>query len=109
MNTIQVDDNLPLLFGEIESCQNVWLTLTNLCNMHCKYCFNYVSRCHEHMSPELAIGIMTAHLSRLDTSINNPIRIHYFGGEPTLNYATLIKAIDSVSYTHLTLPTNREV
>ena len=96
MTSDSIDEQLPFHFGYLESCNAIWLTLTNLCNIHCKYCFNYVSRCHEHMSPSLVLAI-SSHLSAFDSSDNKPFSINYFGGEPTLNQDALFQVVDFVN------------
>lgn len=97
MNSDSIDEHLPFKFGDIVTCNSIWLTLTNLCNIHCKYCFNYVSRCHEHMSPSLALAIITAHLSRFENEGHQPFSINYFGGEPTLNQDALVQSVDFIN------------
>ena len=97
MNPVEVEKSLPFQFGDVKSCNNIWLTLTNLCNIHCKYCFNYVSNCHEHMPSSLTIAIIRAHLSKLDSTLDKPLYINYFGGEPTLNQDALIQSIDFIN------------
>lgn len=97
MSVTSIEESLPFNFGGVESCNNIWLTLTNLCNIHCKYCFNYVSRCHEHMPAKLALAIITSHLSNLDNTESKPFQVNYFGGEPTLNHDALIQAIDFIN------------
>jgi radical SAM protein with 4Fe4S-binding SPASM domain len=86
--------NLPFIFGSLQSGNYLWLTLTNLCNIHCKYCFNYVYKDHQHMSPSIAKNIVKLHLLSLDKTEDDLFKIIYFGGEPTLNHEALIQTID---------------
>lgn len=92
-----IDERLPFQLGHLQSCNTLWLTLTNLCNIHCKYCFNYVSRCHEHMPVSLTLAIISAHLSVYESGDNKPFCLNYFGGEPTLNQDSLVQAIDFIN------------
>lgn len=85
---------LPILFGDLETSYSTWLTLTNLCNIHCKYCFNYISHCNEHMPSKLAVGILKAQLLALNKDKNETYSVIYFGGEPTLNQDALLGSID---------------
>lgn len=68
--------------------KRIVMTLTKQCNLYCKYCF---AKCgpeeKEEMSPETAIKIIRDIIK--DNSIE---RVHFTGGEPTLNLKTL-KAI----------------
>ena len=87
-------DGYPFTFGELERGNYIWLTLTNLCNIHCKYCFNYVLNNNQAMSETLAKDIINTHLHTLDRKLFNSFNIIYFGGEPTLNQPALIDCID---------------
>ncbi|VEG91179.1 radical SAM protein [Legionella spiritensis] len=88
------ESDLPFSFGSLQQGDYIWLTLTNLCNIHCKYCFNYVYKDHQHMSPELAKNIIKTHLVSLDKKGTDLFKIIYFGGEPTLNHDALISTVD---------------
>jgi uncharacterized protein len=64
--------------GFNKSMQNLWLSVTNRCNMHCEYCF--VTKSTTTMTPEIA-------KTAIDFFLNAPSqekRIDYYGGEPLL-------------------------
>jgi radical SAM protein with 4Fe4S-binding SPASM domain len=88
------NQDTPFIFGELEVGNYIWLTLTNLCNIHCKYCFNYVLNNNQAMSHELATSIIKSHLQALDENQSDFFNIIYFGGEPTLNQKALLSCID---------------
>jgi sulfatase maturation enzyme AslB (radical SAM superfamily) len=90
-----IDKQLPFTFADNGECNAIWLTLTNLCNIHCLYCFNYVLKNNEHMPAEMALDIIQQSLVSLsNTSI--PLYINYFGGEPTLNQKALLACVDFI-------------
>ena len=88
--------NLPYLLGDLSSVSYIWLTLTNQCNIHCKYCFNYVYRNYESMPDELAVSIVNKHLGHLEAGKQQRLHVIYFGGEPTVNDRALIASIDCI-------------
>ncbi|KTD44256.1 radical SAM protein [Legionella parisiensis] len=87
------DEILPFSFGNLSTSNYLWLTLTNLCNLHCKYCFNYISHCNEHMSADLSVNIVKSQLLSLDKNKSEKFFVTYFGGEPTLNHAALMSSV----------------
>lgn len=89
-------NSLPFRFNHPLSSIHIWLTLTNLCNINCKYCFNYVANNHEHMSPDMATGILRKHIQyQLAQGNPNPLlHVLFFGGEPTINDKALLTLID---------------
>jgi sulfatase maturation enzyme AslB (radical SAM superfamily) len=90
------DISLPFTLGDVQKVSVVWLTLTNQCNIHCKYCFNYVEKDHEKMSGDLSARVLRAHLKQLGKSNIENIRVVFFGGEPTLNADGLISALETL-------------
>ncbi|MDR3503644.1 MAG: 4Fe-4S cluster-binding domain-containing protein [Legionella sp.] len=90
MNTTE----LPFSFGDLSQSNYIWLTLTNLCNIHCKYCFNYVHKNNEHMPTELTLDIIKAHLKSRELEARQKFQVVYFGGEPTVNQNALLAAVD---------------
>ena len=84
------------MLGDLSSVSYIWLTLTNRCNIHCKYCFNYVYRNYESMPDELAVSIVNKHLEHLQLPKQEKFHVIYFGGEPTVNDSALIASIDSI-------------
>jgi len=81
---------------QLLSAPTIWFMLTNLCNINCHYCFNYVSKNHEHMSPELALAILKHYLNYQQAHgiKHDYINVHFFGGEPTLNPEALFAVMD---------------
>jgi sulfatase maturation enzyme AslB (radical SAM superfamily) len=86
----------PYVLGDLSSVSFIWLTLTNRCNIHCKYCFNYVYRNYESMPDELAVSIVNKHLEHLQLPKQEKFHVIYFGGEPTVNDSALIASIDCI-------------
>lgn len=106
--------NLSLLgfFGKPEKREedrlSVTLYLTSSCNLKCIYCFdstkeaNCQSTCskqsNERMSPNFAISILKQIISNkplFKASNGLPrLNIHFFGGEPTLNFQTIKAVVD---------------
>lgn len=67
-----------------------WLHLTNACNMACQYC--YITRNHEQMNVATAQRAVEAvYRSALKYGLTH-VRLKYAGGEPTLNFETLLAA-----------------
>ena len=90
---------LPYRLGDLENAQTMWFTLTNRCNIHCKYCFNYLTHDNEDMSPEMAVSI----LDYFSFKHNNRKKLHliFFGGEPTINHTALTAMLDYIRDTNL--------
>lgn len=95
MNDTEIEQTLPFSFGLNQHCNNIWLTLTNLCNIHCKYCFNYVLRDNEHMPANTSLQILKGTLESFDNT-KIPLKINYFGGEPTINQKALLDCINYI-------------
>lgn len=74
----------------------ITLYLTPNCNMDCIYCFdNKNCKLTERMSPEKAvefIKVIIKNCKEYGLKYNGKLNIHFFGGEPTLEFKT-IKAV----------------
>jgi radical SAM protein with 4Fe4S-binding SPASM domain len=92
-----INKDFPLSFGELASVNAAWLTLTNFCNVHCTYCFNYMDKDHEFMSTRLVEKIIGNHHRAIQAAGVNVLNISYFGGEPTANPKALHIAIDTIA------------
>ena len=90
----EVGGEIPFSLADEGAMNYFWLTLTNQCNIHCKYCFNYIHSHHESLSPEKVVRIIKTHLQLKEGVNGSPLRILYFGGEPTLNQEALFAAVD---------------
>ena len=72
----------------IHACQstpdalNVWLHITNACNLHCSYC--YVNKSNEHMSLETGKMAIDAAFRSARLGGFKKVEIKFAGGEPTL-------------------------
>lgn len=82
--------------AQLFASPTIWFLLTNRCNINCHYCFNYITKNHEEMSPEMGLGILKHYLRyQQEHGIKHDfIRAHFFGGEPTLNPKTLFAIMD---------------
>jgi radical SAM protein with 4Fe4S-binding SPASM domain len=69
----------------------VELVLTSRCNLRCAYCFEN-SRSGSAMSWVVARAALDAALSP-----RGPVRVVFFGGEPTLEFATIRRAVAHVA------------
>ena len=88
---------LPFDLFNKEQCTSLWLTLTNLCNIHCQYCFNYVRKNNEYMSKDMATNIINGTLKTIQDPECTTLSINYFGGEPTLNSEALLGCINYIN------------
>jgi His-Xaa-Ser system radical SAM maturase HxsC len=61
---------------------NIWLHLTNRCNLQCKYCF--VTKSNEVMSEETIKRVATAIINTAKIRSLHKVIIKFAGGEPTL-------------------------
>ena len=75
---------VPFNLGDVASTNAHWFTLSNRCNIRCKYCFNYLDQNNEDMPADLAVGILDYVINeRIKLKvIDTPLRIIFFGGEP---------------------------
>jgi sulfatase maturation enzyme AslB (radical SAM superfamily) len=91
-------NELPFDLGDIATTHTTWFTLSNRCNIHCKYCFNYLEDNTQDMSPELAVQLLEYMLNaRIQYKVDHiPFRIIFFGGEPTLNPTALFAMLDYI-------------
>lgn len=80
-------ENLPYKIFAPMSSTSLCLIVTNECNLRCKYCFNYVRKNTERMSPGLAVSIVDLYI-RFQRQLRKKHfcpQIIFFGGEPSLN------------------------
>jgi len=103
MNSIKKEQIPASLTEYIAAEPSIWLTLTNRCNLRCKYCFNYLEQNHEDMSPELAVAIIDYHVRELrEAGIEHPrLHILFFGGEPSLNPDALFAVMNYIDENQL--------
>lgn len=87
---------LPFTLEDVRLSTTTWLTLTNQCNINCKYCFNYVERNNQHMSADLAVNLVKSHYEYLQGNLNSSpyLNILFFGGEPTGNPDAIFAVMD---------------
>lgn len=69
------------------------LLVTNDCNLRCKYCFAHGGEKRNYMSSEIALSIVEKVFYTTD---RKNIKVSFFGGEPTLNFAVIKKVVSSV-------------
>ena len=84
----QIEENQSFL--QMHDILNVWLHITNTCNLNCSYCC--IAKTNAHMSKE--IGLKTIQ-TVFETAKNNEFRtvfLKYSGGEPTLRFE-LVQAL----------------
>lgn len=92
---------------KVDDRLTITLYLTPDCNLNCIYCFDDCGESSESctrriaqkqfMSPDRAIELLKKVLKNYDKFIPNKkikLRIHYFGGEPTLKFDTIKKVVE---------------
>lgn len=62
----------------------VWLHITNACNLDCSYC--YVNKTRQHMSYETGLKAIETIFHSAQKNNFSRIKIKYAGGEPTLRF-----------------------
>ncbi len=67
---------------------NLFLTVTENCNMACTYCYGCYGEGKGMMTKETALTILRERLKE-DHSPSKKVWIHFFGGEPTLNFPVI--------------------
>lgn len=65
----------------------VWLQITNACNLRCNYC--YVKKTNDHMSYETGSRAIEAVFRSAIKHRFSLVKLKYAGGEPTLRFSTL--------------------
>lgn len=70
---------------ETPTLLNVWLHVTNACNLDCAYC--YIARSGEAMTPEVGRRAVDAVLRAAVRHGFSRVRLKYAGGEPSLNFS----------------------
>ena len=93
-------------FPQLLNVLQIEWTLGNTCNYNCSYCLPIL---HDNSFPWINLEKSKKFIDKLHNHYTDMGITHFIwkfgGGEPTL-YKDFAKP---VSYTHLTLPTNREV
>ena len=110
--TAKGERRASVFFKKLET---LWFNSGSLCNIECANCYIKSSPTADHfvyLTPE----DMGPYLDEIDEMYDHKIEIAFTGGEPYLNphmlrlsEMALERGHEPVSYTHLTLPTNREV
>lgn len=69
---------------ETPTTLNVWLHITNTCNLRCAYC--YVPKTDESMSPEIGQQAIDATFRSATRHGFSRVKLKYAGGEPSLRF-----------------------
>ncbi|MBD3359621.1 MAG: radical SAM protein [Candidatus Buchananbacteria bacterium] len=73
----------------------VFFTITENCNLNCKYCFGNYGKNKGKMSPILAKKILISMLKKVrKNNRNKKVQILFSGGEPTLNMELIVSIVD---------------
>jgi len=80
-------DSPPTIKKTSEEILEVWLHVTNECNLRCDYC--YLRKDHEFMRPEVLTNSLDAIYRSAIKHDFKYIKIKYAGGEPLLNMSGL--------------------
>jgi uncharacterized protein len=67
---------------------SAWIHMTSHCNLACHYC--YVSNTTEKLSKEVGHGIVDSIFRSVRSHSYSAVKLKYAGGEPLLNFSTLI-------------------
>ena len=77
------------------------LAISNSCNFGCQHCMHFVnnefpSRIHPsmHMSVDTAKNSIDIFIEQVKKTGHNSVRVHFGNGEPLMNWATLVFAIE---------------
>lgn len=70
---------------------DVWMHITNECNLRCRYCF--LDKNSERMSEKTAHKIIDSVFRSAEKNKIRKIRIKFSGGEPTLRFTTIKKIL----------------
>lgn len=84
-----------------EKLSRLELAISNACNFGCQHCMHFLnnevpSRIDPamHMSTETAKHSIDTFVAQVRKSGNNSVRVHFGNGEPLMNWATLIFALE---------------
>lgn len=66
---------------------NVWLHLTNACNLACPYC--YIHKSKRHMSAHVVERVLASLAATAASGLVDRIHVRYAGGEPMLRFAAM--------------------
>ena len=84
----------------------IFIMLGFACNFNCKYCLQYKNKTHEVIT---SFNEEIIDFIRYQASINEHIRINFYGGEPLLYIDTIRKIVSSlhnIENIHFSLITN---